>query len=100
VQNTGGRSYVTDSTVSSLGPGMTHRFSGTGTTGGVEGSRTVVATVPGESVFTYRVELTLTGGLRFARSIVGRTMRKSLRGDLDRLRDLLESSDAQTPAGE
>ena len=100
VLNTGGRSYVTDSTVSSLGPGMTYRFSGTGTTGGVEGSRTVVASAPDESVFTYRVELTLEGGLRFVRPIVGRTMRKGLRGDLGRLRALLESSDAQTSASE
>ena len=28
VLKTGGRSYVTDSTVSSVGPGMTYRFSG------------------------------------------------------------------------
>jgi len=100
VLKTGGRSYVTDSTVTSVGPGLTYRFSGTGTTGGVEGSRTVVASAPGESVFTYRVELTLTGGLRFVRPIVGRTMTKGLRADLGRLRDLLESSDAQASASE
>src|SRR5688572_23097826 len=47
--NTGGRSYVTDSTVTGVGPGMTYRFSGSGTTGGVEGSRTVAATGANEA---------------------------------------------------
>ena len=97
VLKTGGRSYVTDSTVTSVGPGMTYRFSGTGTTGGVEGSRTVAARAPQQAVFTYRVELTLSGGMRFIRPIVGATMRKGLRGDLARLRELLESSEAETP---
>ena len=91
VLETGGRSYVTDSTVTSVGPGMTYEFSGTGTTGGVEGGRTVAPTGD-DSVFTYRVELMLTGFYRFVRPLVGATMRKSLRSDLERLRAILETS--------
>ena len=95
VLQTGGRSYVTESTVTSVGPGMTYRFSGAGTTGGVDGSRTVVPTGADEALFTYRVELTLTGGYRFVRPLIGATMRKGLRSDLDRLRAMLETPDAQ-----
>ncbi|MGH9290152.1 MAG: SRPBCC family protein [Acidimicrobiales bacterium] len=99
VLQTGGRSYTTDSTVVSVGPGMTYHFAGHGTTGKVEGSRTVVETGPGEADFTYRVELTLAGALRFARPIVHSTMRKGLRGDLQRLRALLEHGDDPGPSG-
>jgi Polyketide cyclase / dehydrase and lipid transport len=71
VLNTGGRSYVTDSTVTTVGPGMKYRFSGSGTTGKVEGGRSVDAgNTPDEAVFTYTVELTLKGGLRLLRPIV------------------------------
>jgi carbon monoxide dehydrogenase subunit G len=98
VLQNGGRSYVTDSTVTSVGPEMTYSFQGSGTTGGVEGSRTVVANGATGARFTYRVELALTGGFRFMRPIVSATMRKSLRKDLVRLRELLESSETHTPA--
>ena len=43
VLQSGKRGFVTQSTVTAVGPGMTYRFSGTGTTGKVEGSRTVEA---------------------------------------------------------
>jgi hypothetical protein len=65
---------------------MTYQFSGTGTTGGVEGGRTVVPS-DADGVFTYRVELTLKGRYRFVRPLVGATMRKGLRSDLERFRD-------------
>jgi len=94
VLNTGGRSFVTNSTVTSVGPGMTYRFAGTGTTGGVEGSRTVVASGDGVADFSYRVELALVGAYRLMRPLVGATMRKGLRNDLERLRVLLERRDA------
>ena len=99
VLNTGGRSYVTNSTVTSVGPGLTYRFGGTGTTGGVEGGRTVVASGDGEAEFSYRVELSLVGGYRLMRPLVGATMRKGLRSDLERLRVLLERGDASAPDG-
>jgi hypothetical protein len=79
---------------------MTYRFSGTGTTGGVEGSRTVVPTGADEARFTYPGELTLKGGYRFVRPLVGATMRRGLLSDLDRLRAMLESHDAQAPENE
>jgi hypothetical protein len=94
VLETGGRSYVTDSVVTSVGPGMTYRFSGSGTTGGVEGGRTVVA-IAGDAEFTYRVELTLTGRFRLVRPLVGATMKKGLRSDLERLRAILETREAR-----
>jgi hypothetical protein len=100
VLEAGGRSYVTESTVTSVGPGMTYRFSGSGTTGGVAGSRTVVPTDTDEALFTYRVELTLTGRYRLLRPLVGATMRKGLRSDLDRLRAMLESRDTQAPGND
>ena len=102
VLQTGKRAFVTESTVASLGPGMTYRFSGAGTTGKVEGARTVEANNASTSTFTYRVELTLAGSFRLMRPLVGMTMQKGLHADLDRLRDLLEGSnratgDAATP---
>ena len=100
VLEAGGRSYVTESTVTSVGPGMTYRFSGSGTTGGVAGCRTVVPTDTDEALFTYRVELTLTGRYRLLRPLVGATMRKGLRSDLDRLRATLESRDTQAPGND
>jgi carbon monoxide dehydrogenase subunit G len=92
VLESSGRSYVTDSTVTSVGPGRTYRFAGSGTTGGVEGSRTVDADGDNEARFTYRVELTLAGRFRLLRPLVGSTMRKGLRADLERLRAILEAS--------
>ena len=87
----GGREYVTDSVVTTIGPGMEYRFSGSGTIGGVEGGRTVAAADDGSSLFTYLVEIDLKGGMRLLRPIVANTMRKSLRADLVRLRELLET---------
>jgi hypothetical protein len=95
VLESGGRSYVTDSVVKSVGPGMTSRFSGSGTTGGVDGGRTVKAIGVNDADFTYRVELELQGRFRWVRPLVGATMKKGLRGDLQRLRAILETGDAQ-----
>jgi hypothetical protein len=95
VLESGGRSYVTDSVVKSVGPGMTYRFSGSGTTGGVDGGRTVTAIGVNDAEFIYRVELELQGRFRLVRPLVGATMKKGLRGDLQRLRAILETDDAQ-----
>lgn len=87
----GGRDYVTDSTVTEVGPGMSYRFCGLGTTGKVEGGRRVVANgSPSEAAFTYQVTLTLTGATRVLRPIVAASLRKGLRNDLQRLREKLE----------
>ena len=54
----GGRQYVTDTTVTEVGPGMSYRFAGTGTSGVVRGRRNVTpAATPDTAVFTYDVEL-------------------------------------------
>jgi Polyketide cyclase / dehydrase and lipid transport len=87
---TGGRSYVADSIVTHVGP-MTYRFEGSGTLGKLAGSRTVVTGAsPSEAVFTYQIEITPSGMNRLIRPIIARTARRGLRGDLQRLRDLLE----------
>jgi hypothetical protein len=92
VLKTGGRSYVADSTVTQVG-GMTYRFEGSGTLGKLAGSRTVVAGAsPSEAVFTYEIEITPSGMNRLLRPIIARTARSGLRGDLERLRELLEQS--------
>ena len=94
VLHKGGRDYVTKSTVTEVGPGMSYRFSGSGTTGKVEGGRSVVAGASdSEAVFTYQVTLTLSGAARFLRPIVASSLRKGLREDLGRLRDKLESGE-------
>jgi hypothetical protein len=91
VLHKGGRDYVTESSVTEVGPGMSYRFAGSGTTGKVEGGRKVVATSSGDgAVFTYDVELTLTGAARFLRPIVAGSLRKGLQADLERLREKLE----------
>ena len=98
VLHKGGRDYVTDSTVTEIGPGMSYRFSGSGTTGKVEGGRTVVASGSGsESIFTYQVTLTLTGTTRFLGPILAGSLRRGLRGDLERLRDKLEAGELGGP---
>ena len=45
---------------------------------------------PSEAVFTYEIEITPSGMSRLLRPIIARTARSGLRGDLERLRDLLE----------
>ena len=90
VLETGGRSYVADSTVTQVGA-MTYRFEGSGTLGRLAGRRTVVAGAsPSEAVFTYEIEITPSGMNRLLRPIIAGTARRGLKGDLTRLRDLLE----------
>ncbi len=90
----GGRDYVTESTVTEVGPGMSYRFSGSGTTGKVEGGRAVVASASSSgAVFTYQVTLTLTGATRLLRPLVATSLRKGLQNDLERLREKLESGE-------
>jgi hypothetical protein len=74
---------------------MSYRFSGSGTTGAVDGGRTVKAVGVNDAEFTYRVELTLQGRFRLVRPLVGATMKKGLRSDLERLRVILEADDAR-----
>jgi hypothetical protein len=73
---------------------MSYRFTGSGTSGKVEGGRTVDSvSVPDEAVFTYAVERTLKDSMRLIRPIVA-NRQKVLRSDLERLRQMLENSGA------
>ena len=87
-----GREYVTDTTVTEVGPGMTYAFAGTGTSGTVRGRRTVTPhTSPGTSCFSYHVELEPDSLPRLARPILRWWLQHSLHRDLRRLRTLLET---------
>jgi len=53
VVRTSGRDYVADTVVTELDPGVSYRFEGAGTIGGLRGGRAVRADVPGTgAVFT------------------------------------------------
>ena len=87
-----GRDYVADTIVTSLDPGASYRFEGSGTIGGLRGGRSVVASADGAgSVFTYEIELEPTGGMRLLRPVLGRVVRSGLRKDLQTLRRRLEA---------
>ena len=89
----GGREYVTDTAVTEVGPGMSYRFSGVGTSGVVRGRRSVVpATTADSAVFTYDVELEPQAIPRAARPVLRWWLQRSLRRDLHRLRNLLVSA--------
>lgn len=85
----GGRSYVTDSTVTELEPGVSYRFSGNGTSGDVQGSRTVRGNGDA-AVFTYKIELEPKPALRMLGPLLVPMLRSGLKKDLRRLKTLLE----------
>jgi hypothetical protein len=58
VVRTSGRDYVADTVVTELDPGISYRFEGAGTIGGLRGGRAVRADGAGTgAVFTYSIEL-------------------------------------------
>lgn len=86
-----GHSYVTDTTVTETGPGLSYRFAGSGTSGRVRGGRSVRAGGdPGSAIFRYDVELEPEGLPPGTAPVLAWWLRHSLRRDLARLRDLLE----------
>ena len=87
-----GNSYITDTTVTEAGPDLSYRFAGTGTSGEVRGRRHVGRGRAGGAVFTYDVELEPRGIPRIAQPLLGRWLTHSMRRDLRRLRDLVEST--------
>jgi polyketide cyclase/dehydrase/lipid transport protein len=91
VVRNGGRTYVADTVVTSLDPGVSYEFSGSGTIGGLGGGRSVVSSQGGSgSVFTYDIRLHPTGGMRLLRPILGPVVRSGLKKDLRTLKGLLE----------
>ena len=60
-----GREYVADTEVTEVDPGVSYRFAGSGTIGGLQGGRAVrAAEARTAAVFTYTIELRPTGGMR------------------------------------
>jgi hypothetical protein len=86
-----GRAYVADTVVTSLDPGVSYEFAGSGTIGDLSGRRSVQANESGTgSVFTYDIQLQPKGGMRLLRPVLGALVRSGLRRDLRSLRGLLE----------
>lgn len=94
-----GRTYVTDTMVTDVGPGMTYGFAGRGTSGEVTGRRTVTALPNQAALFTYDVELQPHTIPRPARPVLRWWLQQSLRRDLRRLRTLLETGALPQPVG-
>jgi hypothetical protein len=93
VLHLGGRDYVTDTTVTHVGPGRRYRFAGSGTSGQVRGGRHVLpGATPDSAVFTYDVVLEPTNVPRVARRVLTWWLGHSLRRDVRRLRALLEAT--------
>jgi hypothetical protein len=86
-----GRTYVADTQVTDLNPGVSYRFTGSGTIGGLAGARYVQPATNGAGAsFTYEVELDPAGGMRLLRPILGWMVRSNLKKDLRTLKSLLE----------
>src|SRR4051812_4329041 len=93
VVHSSGRDYVADTVVTDFDPGISYRFAGSGTIGGLTGARSVRP--PAEraaSIFTYEINLTPTGAMRLLRPILGSTVRSNLKKDLQTLKALLETA--------
>ena len=91
VVRNGGRTYVADTVVTSLDPGASYEFSGSGSIGGLSGRRTVSPNgAVGGSVFTYDIRLQPQGGMRLLRPLLGPVVRSGLKKDLRALKGLLE----------
>ena len=89
----GGREYVTDTEVTDVGPDMSYRFAGAGTSGVVRGRRSVTpGTSTGSAIFTYDVELEPQAIPRIARPMLRWWLQHSLRRDLRQLRNLVDTA--------
>jgi hypothetical protein len=88
-----GRRFVTDSVVTDVDPGVSYEFTGSGSGGDVQGSRTVESAAHGDSaVFTYAIEIQPPAVLRALRGLLAPMFRSGLRKDLQRLKALLEAT--------
>jgi carbon monoxide dehydrogenase subunit G len=91
VLRSSGRDYVADTVVTEIEPGVSYRFEGSGTMGGLAGGRAVRAAETGTgAVFTYLIELRPEGAMRLLSPVLGPMVRSNLRKDLRRLKALLE----------
>src|SRR5262245_52295263 len=94
----GGRRYVTDTEVTEVGPGMSYRFAGRGTSGVVRGRRSVEPRGAGSAVFTYDVEVEPEAISPLARRVMRWWLQHSLRRDLRRLRALVADGELSAPS--
>ena len=85
-----GRDYVADTVVTEAEAGVSYRFEGSGTIGGLKGGRRVDPDGEAAAVFTYTIELEPQGGMRLLRPVLGRMVRSGLRRDLETLKATLE----------
>lgn len=85
-----GRDYVADTVVTEADPGVSYRFQGSGTIGGLKGARRVEPAGSGSATFTYTIQLEPQGAMRFLRPVLRSIVRSGLRKDLQRLKSLLE----------
>jgi hypothetical protein len=86
-----GRDYVADTVVTELDPGVSYRFTGSGTIGGLTGGRAVRPDAAGGgAVFTYTIELEPTGWMRLLAPLLRPLVRSGLKKDLARLKEILE----------
>ena len=91
VVRSSGRDFIADTVVTDLQPGLSYRFAGSGTIGGVGGGRTVRPDPQGTgAVFTYAIELEPEGGMRLLGPLLGAVVRSGLRKDLQKLKALLD----------
>ncbi|MGI9641632.1 MAG: SRPBCC family protein [Acidimicrobiia bacterium] len=93
-----GTTMVNDTTVTMTGE-HAYRFVGGGSSGQVEGGREVIALDPGRSEFTYDINLTLDGPVRFLGFILRPILSRKLQTDLDRFRALAETDTEVLNAG-
>lgn len=93
-----GRDYVADTVVSDLDPGVSYRFAGIGTMGGLAGGRTVRADeAETGAVFTYSIALQPKGGMRLLAPVLGPMVRFGLKKDLLKLKSLLDGDGPNSP---
>jgi hypothetical protein len=94
-----GTTVVNDTTIT-MTDDHAYRFVGGGASGQVEGGRKVEAIDPDRSEFTYDINLTLNGPIRFFGPILRPLLRRNLGKDLQRFRTLVESDSlVVAPAG-
>lgn len=92
VVRSSGREFVADTEVTTLDPGASYAFDGSGTIGGVAGARTVRSDQGTGAVFTYEINLQPKGGMRLLGPLLGPMVRSGLKKDLRKLKGLLEDS--------
>jgi carbon monoxide dehydrogenase subunit G len=86
-----GREYVADTVVTDFDPGVSYRFAGDGTIGGLAGGREVEPKGDTAAVFSYSIQLDPRGKMRILGPVLRPMIRSNLRKDLQKLKTLLEA---------